>query len=821
MPSGTLADPRSPRAPRGAAAWAREESAALVLGTVAVVVRLVTLTLPEFAEVNYEEATVGLMARHILGGEYVVFWWGNPYLGSLYAYPTALLFWLLGPTTVVLRLVPAALSLVAAGCAYGLARDLVGPRWALVALLWWALPPAFLTRMGAIPYNYIGAVTLGTLILWLTHRVGSRARPAPGALLGLGLIWGIALWDHLIALAPIGASVAWLGVRAVRGDGPWPGMRWLGWAAAGFALGSTPLWLWNVTYRFETVTAMVLPAAAPTGAVVSRFRFVGLTLAVELLGRTRAFWGQPLAPPPPLHLLGLAAVYLPAVLLAAVSLGGWLLAAVGNDRLPKAGERAGLALLALALVLAAAQIAATGYNKGFYLMPIYTSLPILLAASVRWLAGHVRWLAALPLATLVGLHLVDHATVLAFNRTLTERRPVDAVIAGLAEAGIGHVYAHYRVAWPLAFESGERFTASDYHGYMTDRFWLKRPSGAYMRPFWRAIAEVDRAPRVALVTHEPLGLPRAVELAESLKLLGGRYRTTAVGPYTIFHDWQPPPGRIRAIESAGFTLSAGGPHADTAALAADANLATAWTSRTPQREGLYLEATLDTPRRLAKLVLDPGLHVLDYPRAFRIEVSADGIAWREAVRVAGHVGGMDWHGGHPKLSLHGHVAIWIDPVETRRLRVTLIGPPAAQRWRVAELLLYEAAPAGPAPAIPDEARRAAVAEIRRAGIRFVYASDEVSLALARELPPAVRTLTLRDRRFAPLDAHERLVRFHRRNAFLLPTRSRAVEDALAGRGVAFERFELGGAVMYVSAPRPGAAPLYWRYERLFEVSRPS
>lgn len=121
------------------AAPRRPLAAAGLLGALALG-RLPLLPLPEFAEASYEEATVGLMARGILRGDLVVFWWGQPYLGPVPAYLAALLFALGPTTTAVLRLVPLGATLVAAAAGWALARRLVGPRWALLTLGWWLVP---------------------------------------------------------------------------------------------------------------------------------------------------------------------------------------------------------------------------------------------------------------------------------------------------------------------------------------------------------------------------------------------------------------------------------------------------------------------------------------------------------------------------------------------------------------------------------------------------------------------------------------------------------------------------------------------------------
>src|SRR3954453_20028827 len=66
--------------------------------------RLAVIASP-LGEIDGDEAVVGLMARHIAFlGERPVFYYGQPYLGSLEAFTAAPFFVLFGPTTLVLKL---------------------------------------------------------------------------------------------------------------------------------------------------------------------------------------------------------------------------------------------------------------------------------------------------------------------------------------------------------------------------------------------------------------------------------------------------------------------------------------------------------------------------------------------------------------------------------------------------------------------------------------------------------------------------------------------------------------------------------------------
>src|SRR5438445_10607756 len=114
--------------------------AALLL--VGLAFRLAIIASP-LGEIDGDEAVVGLMARHIaFVGERPVFYWGQPYLGSLEAFSAAPLFRLFDSSAALLKLVPTAYSLGFLALSALLARDLFGSGAGLATAAYLALPPA-------------------------------------------------------------------------------------------------------------------------------------------------------------------------------------------------------------------------------------------------------------------------------------------------------------------------------------------------------------------------------------------------------------------------------------------------------------------------------------------------------------------------------------------------------------------------------------------------------------------------------------------------------------------------------------------------------
>src|SRR5260370_1583286 len=118
---------------------------ALGLGVAVLVglaLRLAVIASP-LGELDGDEAVVGLMARHIAFlGDRPVFYYGQPYLGSLEAFSAAPLFRLVGSSSALLKLVPTAYSLGFLVLNAIVAKRLFGTRPALATAAYLALPPS-------------------------------------------------------------------------------------------------------------------------------------------------------------------------------------------------------------------------------------------------------------------------------------------------------------------------------------------------------------------------------------------------------------------------------------------------------------------------------------------------------------------------------------------------------------------------------------------------------------------------------------------------------------------------------------------------------
>jgi len=168
-----------------------------------------------------DEALVGIQAQHILQGERPIYFYAQPYMGSLEAYFIALLFAVAGSSVWTLRAEPILLSLLLVWLTWCVAGALAirlpsyARQWLrTVAALFAALPPLYDIVLETRTYGgYIETLILMLLLLYAVVRLTQRWHEASFRELALrwaaaGLIVGIGFWVYpLIIIAVLAVSI--------------------------------------------------------------------------------------------------------------------------------------------------------------------------------------------------------------------------------------------------------------------------------------------------------------------------------------------------------------------------------------------------------------------------------------------------------------------------------------------------------------------------------------------------------------------------------------------------------------------------------------
>ena len=159
-----------------------------------------------------DEAVWGLMARHVFHGHPTTFMWGQAYGGALETIFSAPLVGLFPGSTVALRVVPVALTAVAAVLVWRVGLRTVGePAATAAAILFWLWPSYSIWKSMRAHGFYGTGVVACLLVLLLVLRLDEHATRRDTAL--LGLVVGVGLWQSAQLLPIALVAAIWLVVR--------------------------------------------------------------------------------------------------------------------------------------------------------------------------------------------------------------------------------------------------------------------------------------------------------------------------------------------------------------------------------------------------------------------------------------------------------------------------------------------------------------------------------------------------------------------------------------------------------------------------------
>ncbi|MGO8683665.1 MAG: glycosyltransferase family 39 protein [Thermoleophilia bacterium] len=237
---------------------------------------------------NSDQAVVGLMAHEILRGHFFAFYWGQHYGGGE-PYVVAALFALFGQSSVVLRLAPLLLDIIAALLVWRLGRRLFDGRVAvLAALLFWIWPEVYL-YLSTVEYGfrYLALVCGLAALLFALRLTGSRpARPIDWA--ALGLLLGLGWWCTPEIVYYAIPALLWLIYRLVRSR-VWPPLTGVALFVVMAALGALPWLIANVGHGFPSLQSTTPHASTFIGRLSVFFGHV-LPLVFGLRLRGSGAW---------------------------------------------------------------------------------------------------------------------------------------------------------------------------------------------------------------------------------------------------------------------------------------------------------------------------------------------------------------------------------------------------------------------------------------------------------------------------------------------------------------------------------------------------
>ncbi len=460
----------------------------------ALVLRLV-LALLGWPPTNSDEATMGLMARHIAyNGDHPVFFYGQNYMGAIEAYLGAFFFHLFGPSLLTLRLSVISLTALFLLSTYLLTRTLYSRGFALftLALLCLGSNAIFLLEMYARGGS-TQTMAFGSLSFLLAALLGMSYRPDAAPRLRwlryagfccYGIVVGLGLWSDWVVLPFFALSIVlllWFCWRDWRSLAPLS-------LLLGFAIGAFPLISYNLhaplsQNSLATLLGLFHGSQVPQARSLSQiWQGVKATIQITLPAAT----GDPSCPIPAvdyasdvskqsascmtLHTiwgLGYVALWLLATALTIRALWRLRGQAVERRRVVLYGSR--LCLLAsvgLALAGYAVSSAPLGMPESHYryLNGLLIATPAIIwplwegLTALPFAKAPLRMIASAALLGIIAASFLT-GTILTFSDVPSAQAADQSqatLINGLLHNGISRVYIDYWTCNRIAFVSQER-----------------------------------------------------------------------------------------------------------------------------------------------------------------------------------------------------------------------------------------------------------------------------------------------------------------------------------------------------------------------------
>ena len=608
-----------------------------------------------------DQAINGLMARHILLGEFPIFFYGQEYCGSIEAYLASTVFFFFGSSRFTLGLTVTLLSLFLIFFIYRLTVLLLDLKTALVAVLLTAVPSYYFVFHSVLARSaYMESPVLGILLFISAGRILYAQDRHPAQYLWLGLLSGLGLWTHFLFvfyLTPVGLLLL-LKEKAFRRD-----PKVLGYLSAGLALGGLPLWVYNAIHPLATWSQLQQnPVHEPF--VDSLMGFFSIRLP-ELLGLPHSLTN----PIPYFSSIAYGILLAGFLYLLVIRIQG-----IFQDARRDRASAQKLDLLSIFIFSYPLIFSLSGFSANHttrYLVPLYPALPILWATLFFHFYKRIpplAWFLLLMLLWGNGYGLYQWCLVfdpVKAGKFQQKQMGDQALIAFLHSRGLREVYVtDYWRAVPLTFDAEEKIIfAQPFH----DRF-----------PFFTRL--VDRSLRPAFLNTGNEGV-----FEKTVQAIGGSHKKEG---RWLYYDFEPPPFNFIELSTKGWQARPdSAPSAASSAF--DRDLSTRWNPGNPMKPGEAFQLDLgETIPDLSRVVLFAGSPE-GIPRGLRLELSQDGENFKMVMDIPDCSISLAWSGPRPFFRMEkGITELVFTPQAGRFLKITQTGTDAQNSWEIAEMLVY-------------------------------------------------------------------------------------------------------------------------------------
>jgi hypothetical protein len=663
----------------GRLSWRSDWICLLVIVAAAAIPRLLLLWITKFG-VEADESIVGLMAKHVYEGrQWPIFYYGQPYMGSLEAILAAGMFYLTGVGSVGLKLVPFLFSLLHVVLVYALALRFTDRRGAIIAAILTALGPSGLILWSSKARGgFIELVVIGTWALIAATDLLREENPRLSRFAFVGAILGFGWWVNnqiLFYALTIALVFFWHFVAGPnrRRFGIQVGLWGAGAALLGFIVGGWPFWQYNLFHepRFSTVTFLL--SQQGEGGFFDHLHGLFST-ALPIIFGARRFWSEddlfPFASS--LAWIGYGLSYLELI-------AAWIGSIVRGRMAKQIGQsQNGLplpyGLLLIFPIVLFLIFSASGFGwlskEPRYLLPLYSVLFIIVGMAFTRLWARGGSIAAIPFAAMfLGINLASNYIggvavpgqpfVAEGQRVSADQQPL---YDWLAANRYSHMFANYWIGYRAAFETGERVTFSRFRGPQNLRI-----------PLYEMIGEEERS-------YSPYVLvPREAEIVKRRFADRGLiFRESSVSGYTVLDH-------VRPEFEVGPEIDLSKAEVETptrqnwARNIIDGDIGSRWGSGTPQRPGMTIDIRLPRTYRVSELELNFGFFKTDAPRDL-VVLGVDPAG--KSCQLFDAAGAPLWE------DLGSRWPIYLPPRVVNELKLIQLGTDPVFDWSLSEIKLY-------------------------------------------------------------------------------------------------------------------------------------
>jgi hypothetical protein len=695
-----------------------------------------------------------LMAKHIAEGKgFPVFYYGQPYMGSLEPALGALLTYVFGMNGFAVNLGTALFGIALLPIVYAWGRRAGGAVAGLSALLFCVIGPFGFFQFQSWSYGGYAAIVFFCALLvfgaaWLVVRERDDRLTVPWWYLGFGLTAGAAWWTapHTLPAILTAAVLLLLGVR-------W---KLMGWRAllglVGFITGSLPFWIWNARHEWAT------------------FAFLSPGSGGNVWEGVRVFFGTNM-----LRVLGLPRHSLVWMAYAALSL--LFLVLFFREIRPRLTER-GVFRGALLIYLLVASLLAGGSRFSGpsaperYLLHMVPFMAVALGCVTQFLARRLPWgLGLIPVAVLFALHLRAVPVFVGWAHSDRVHRQELAELETFLERNqVRDIYAPYpmgRDGYALNFLLEERFTFSD-------------PRSERYPPYRRKL-ELARSIGVLKNLHEATSF---------LKGSGGTAQCREADGLTLHYNFTPPadalvditPSLSSVVDSRGI---------DVRSALSDAELESVWQNTPGDGKAEWLELRWTSPQSVC------GIHLYSeadlYGYTLQLQWLTTNGVWVAARDELPKFSNYFWSGERPYI--RGELyrqGFRFGPFETTAVRLH-VNRDDVRSCSLSELRVF-AGGATPPVARDDAAVLASIAEL---GLDRVYADRWMANRIHQAFDGAVATSIHPNATNSPAMRLDSQMRWSPTTALVAPrTMISSCEATLAASGFQMARRDIGGSRLY-------------------------